>query len=116
MSTGSPILDLLNDLLKGCGVEDRKIELFGILRDIAREMAEGNVTEEEIMKDLRDLAGAIAVFRQRAGLSTNIDKVVELLLNALRQERAAMSLEAVRRRITARRRARREEGRRVGLF
>ena len=43
MSTGSPILDLLNDLLKGCGVEDRKIELFGILRDIAREMAEGNV-------------------------------------------------------------------------
>jgi len=41
VSTGSPILDLLNDLLRGCGVEDRKIELFGILRDIAREMAGG---------------------------------------------------------------------------
>jgi len=116
VSTGSPILDLLNNLLRGCGVEDRKIELFGILRDIAREMAEGNVTEEEIVKDLRDLAGAIAVFRQRAGLSTDMDKVVERLLNALKLESATFSLESVRRRITARRRARREEGRRVGLF
>jgi len=116
MASPSPILNVLNELLRGCGVEDRKMELFGLLKDIARELAEGRVTEEEIVNDIRELAAAVAAYRQKAGLASDIEDIVNKLMDAIRAERAEMGIEAVRRRLMARR-ARREVSReRKGLL
>jgi len=116
MASPSPILNTLNELLKGCGVEDRKMELFGLLRDIARELAEGRVTEEEVEHDVRELAAAVAAYRQKAGFASNVDEIAQKLMDAIRAERAEMGIEAVRRRLIARRERRGVTRERGGLL
>jgi len=97
MATPSPILNVLNEWLRGCGAESQKIELFGILRDMAKAMAEGELSEEKAIELVDKLANSIAVFRQRAGLSTDMKKLKEDIMRALREESGAESIDYVRR-------------------
>lgn len=103
MGTGSALLDLLNSLLKGCGAESQKMEIFGLLRDVARYLAEEGESVESVRRELRDVALMIAGLRQRAGLETDVEAVLSSLEEAVERERVMLSVPAVRRRLARRR-------------
>ncbi|RLE97447.1 MAG: hypothetical protein DRJ96_03805 [Thermoprotei archaeon] len=116
MATPSPILNMLNEWLRGCGAESQKLELFGILRDMAKAMASGELSEEQAMELIDKLASAISALRQRAGLSTDMKKLKDAMLNAVRAESGIESMDYVRRRLREIRRKRVEMTSRGGLF
>jgi len=99
LATPSPILNLLNEYLRECGCESEKMELFGILRDLATEWALGNATEEEIAAEVEELSQSIAALRQRAGFATEIEKLKDDLMKAMRQEKALRIVRIARRRL-----------------
>jgi len=112
----SAILNTLNELLKGCGAETQKLELFGILRDIARGMASGDVSEAEAASYIRKLAQSVAVLRQRAGLASSVDEIEKKLMDAVLADGAEASIGAVKAGLLAKRRRPRVEVRERELF
>lgn len=108
MAVPSPILNALNEFLAGCGAESQKMELFGLLRDIADSLAREEIEEGEAEKYVRDLAGTVAALRQRAGLESDIEAIAARLLDAVKAEATERQVAAMRESLRRARLARRE--------
>jgi len=110
MSTSSPILNVLNKYLSGSYFATQKAELFGILRDVAKAIARGEITLEEFKGELKKIADSIAVYRQLSGLSTNVSQLQKELEDAINTEVRMQQLSTLRERLTSLRRRRRGRG------
>ena len=82
----------LNNLLSGCGVESEKIEVAGIIRQIAEEYGRGNISDEEAMSVLGDVCEGIAALAQKCGRSVNVDECVEKLMAIVKQNMPMSSI------------------------
>ena len=107
MNTPSPILNVLNKYLSGPSFASQKAELFGILRDVAKAIARGEITLEEFRGDLKKIVESIAVYRQLSGLSTNVSQLQKELEKAIQTEASMHQISAVRERLASLRRRRR---------
>lgn len=116
MATPSAILNALNELLAGCGVESQKMELFGILREIARDYASGDVTDNELEGYMRELAGSVVVLRQRAGLESDIGEITQKLLDAVKSDAAEFKIVVIKRKLHTRRGSRASRSEERGLL
>jgi len=108
MSNQSPILDVLNRYLPGPIFASIKAELFGILRDVAKSIARGELTLEQFKSDLKKIADSIAAHRQINGFSTNVSQLLKDLESAIVTESTMYQTWAIRERLASlRRRSRR---------
>jgi len=80
------IVEYLNKLLGGCGVESEKLELMGILRQIAEEYQAGRITEQELETLLNKLCMSLSVLANNCGKPLTQDKCVQDLKNEIKKE------------------------------
>ena len=78
--------DFLNKLFAGCGIEDRKLELQGILYQISEEYHSGNITDEELTKLAVDLCQSITVLARYCNKNYPQDKCVEDITNLIKTQ------------------------------
>jgi len=80
------IVEYLNKLLGGCGVESEKLELMGILRQIAEEYQSGRLTEEELNTLLNKLCITLTALASNCGKTLTQDKCVNDLKREIKRE------------------------------
>jgi len=80
------IVDYVNKILGGCGIEDRKIELQGILHQISEEYHAGNLTDEELTRLIVEICKSITVLARQCGRNYPQDKCVEDVTNLIKSQ------------------------------
>ena len=82
----------LNSILGGCNVESEKIEVAGIIRQIAEEYGHGNISEEEVRELLGDVCEGIASLAQKCGRSIDVNECIEKLLSIVKSNTPMSSI------------------------
>jgi len=80
------VLELLNKLFYGLGQESLKIELLGILRDLAWE----DPNDPSVQSTINDICNSIVVLLTKHGRSYSVDACVNDVKKALEEDRARM--------------------------
>jgi len=78
------ITEYLNKLLGGCGVEDRKLELQGLLYQISEEYHSGNLSDDDLSKLVKDLCESIVVITRRCNKSYSVDACINDVTNVIK--------------------------------
>jgi len=83
VSAIDPLLDTLNKLFAGSELAREKLEVWTLLRDIAREHAAGNLTDAETKMYANDIAKRTAALLARVGKPVAVDVLAEQLYAAI---------------------------------
>jgi len=72
-----PILDRLNRLFAGTERAREKLEVWTLLRDIAREHSAGNLTDAEVKMYVNDIAKRVAATLASAGKPVSVERLAD---------------------------------------